>query len=125
MRIPITFKSEYNSAFYTATSSFSFFIFFNACLLVCIKPGSSHQLERCHFVFIILHLLVYPASNGYNSYMDRDTGSIGGFKNPFQPTRQLFYVTIAMDIVAIVLSFYITLDFCCRDFFLYTGIKGL
>ena len=24
-------------------------------------------------IFFILHVLVYPSSNGYNSYMDRDT----------------------------------------------------
>ncbi|HEY8688825.1 MAG TPA: UbiA family prenyltransferase [Chitinophagaceae bacterium] len=59
-------------------------------------------------IFIILHLLVYPASNGYNSYMDRDTGSIGGIKNPLQPTKQLFYVTVMMDVVSIALSFLIT-----------------
>lgn len=59
-------------------------------------------------VFIILHLLVYPASNGYNSYMDRDTSSIGGLKNPLQPTKQLFLCTVIMDITAIVLSFLVT-----------------
>jgi 1,4-dihydroxy-2-naphthoate octaprenyltransferase len=55
-------------------------------------------------VFGILHLLVYPASNGYNSYMDRDTGSIGGVSKPMQPTRQLFYVTVWMDAAAVLLS---------------------
>src|SRR5690349_10317008 len=55
-------------------------------------------------IFIILHLLVYPASNGYNSYMDRDTSSIGGIKNPLQPTRQLFYITVLFDITAVLLS---------------------
>jgi 1,4-dihydroxy-2-naphthoate polyprenyltransferase len=55
-------------------------------------------------IFIILHLLVYPASNGYNSYMDRDTGSIGGIKNPMEPTRQLFYVSMMMDAAGILLS---------------------
>ncbi|MGI8582813.1 MAG: UbiA family prenyltransferase [Chitinophagaceae bacterium] len=59
-------------------------------------------------VFIILHIMVYPASNGYNSYMDRDTGSIGGIKHPLQPTRELFYVTIMMDLLAIALGFLIT-----------------
>lgn len=59
-------------------------------------------------ILIILHVLVYPASNGYNSYMDRDTGSIGGIKNPLQPTRQLFYVTVFMDLLAVVLSFLIS-----------------
>jgi 1,4-dihydroxy-2-naphthoate octaprenyltransferase len=59
-------------------------------------------------IFIILHLLVYPASNGYNSYMDRDTGSIGGIKNPLQPTKQLFYVSVIMDVFSIAVSFFIT-----------------
>ncbi|MEO5781811.1 MAG: UbiA family prenyltransferase [Ginsengibacter sp.] len=59
-------------------------------------------------IFLILHVLVYPSSNGYNSYMDRDTGSIGGIKNPLQPTRQLFYVSVIMDVAAIALSFLIT-----------------
>lgn len=59
-------------------------------------------------VFCILHLLVYPASNGYNSYMDRDTESIGGIKNPKQPTKQLFYTTILLDITAIILSYFIS-----------------
>lgn len=59
-------------------------------------------------IFIILHILVYPASNGYNSFMDRDTGSIGGIRNPLQPTKQLFYITVIMDIVAIALSLLLT-----------------
>jgi 1,4-dihydroxy-2-naphthoate octaprenyltransferase len=61
--------------------------------------------------FIILHLLVYPASNGYNSYMDRDTTSIGGLEHPDQPTRQLFYVTLIMDLLAIAASFFISYIF--------------
>ena len=54
---------------------------------------------RALLVFLILHLLVYPASNGYNSYMDRDETAIGGLEKPMQPTRQLFYTTVFMDIV--------------------------
>lgn len=61
--------------------------------------------------FIILHLLVYPASNGYNSYMDRDTESIGGIKSPLQPTKQLFYVSLLMDITALLLSLLISVYF--------------
>lgn len=67
-------------------------------------------------VFIILHLLVYPASNGYNSYMDRDTSPIGGLENPMQPTKQLFYVTVIMDVAAIALSFLITWIFASGIF---------
>ncbi len=59
-------------------------------------------------VFLIIHGLVYPASNGYNSYMDRDESSIGGIKTPLQPTRQLFYITGVMDLLAISLSLLIS-----------------
>ena len=62
------------------------------------------QPAHAVLVFIILHLLVYPASNGYNSYMDRDTESIGGIKNPKQPTQQLFYITVLLDVLAVLLS---------------------
>jgi 1,4-dihydroxy-2-naphthoate polyprenyltransferase len=62
-------------------------------------------------IFIILHLLVYPASNGYNSYMDRDTGSIGGVKNPKLPTKQLFYVSVAFDAIALLASVFISMYF--------------
>src|ERR1700753_4258756 len=55
-------------------------------------------------IFIILHVLVYPASNDYNSYMDRDTTPIGGLANPLQPTRQLFWVTVIMDLSALALG---------------------
>ncbi len=59
-------------------------------------------------IFVILHLLVYPASNGYNSYMDRDTGPIGGLEKPPMPSRQLYYVTIVLDLAAIGLGFLIS-----------------
>jgi 4-hydroxybenzoate polyprenyltransferase len=54
--------------------------------------------------FLLIHALVYPASNGYNSYMDRDEGSIGGLEKPPMPTKMLFYLTLAMDFAAVLLS---------------------
>jgi 1,4-dihydroxy-2-naphthoate octaprenyltransferase len=36
--------------------------------------------------------------------MDRDEGSIGGVKNPLQPTRQLFWTSITMDVIAVLLG---------------------
>jgi len=66
---------------------------------------------RAILVFVILHLLVYPASNGYNSYMDRDESSIGGLKKPLQPTKELFYTTVVMDIIAILLGLLISIYF--------------
>jgi 1,4-dihydroxy-2-naphthoate octaprenyltransferase len=59
-------------------------------------------------IFFILHILVYPSSNGYNSFMDRDETPIGGVKAPLQPTRQLFYTSVIMDVSAIILSIFIS-----------------
>ena len=75
-------------------------------------------------IFIILHLLVYPASNGYNSFMDRDTSPIGGLKNPMQPNRQLFFVTIIFDVIAIVLSFFISPVFAVGILFYILASKA-
>jgi 1,4-dihydroxy-2-naphthoate octaprenyltransferase len=55
-------------------------------------------------IFIILHFLIYPASNGYNSYMDRDTESIGGLEKPPPPSQQLYLTTIVLDVLGILLS---------------------
>lgn len=43
--------------------------------------------------------------------MDRDTGSIGGIKNPLTPTKQLFWTSVFMDIMAVALSFIISIWF--------------
>ena len=88
---------------------FSFFLL-PVFLFACSQVKNFH-VGNAFLVFFILHLLVYPASNGYNSYMDRDTGPIGGIKNPLQPTRQLFYTTVLLDITAVLLSFLINVYF--------------
>src|SRR5678810_1244449 len=55
-------------------------------------------------IFFIIHFLIYPASNGYNSCMDRDTESIGGLEKPPPPSAQLFWVTVVLDLTGILLS---------------------
>jgi len=54
--------------------------------------------------FCIMHLLVYPSSNGYNSYIDKDEESIGGLEKPPIPTKKLYYLTLIMDVLATLLA---------------------
>lgn len=61
--------------------------------------------HRLLWVFIILHLLVYPASNGYNSYFDRDEKSIGLLKNPPPVNRSLYFISLLLDLLALILSY--------------------
>lgn len=65
-------------------------------------PGNDVWRETA--VALIWHLLVFPSSNGYNSYNDRDEGPIGALANPPRPTRQLLNVVNMLDGLALVLS---------------------
>ena len=86
---------------------------------------------RAALIFGLLHLLLYPASNGYNSYMDRDEASIGGIEKPMPPTKQLFWVSIGMDALGIALALCISLPFfvayscyiLCSRLYSYRGIR--
>jgi 1,4-dihydroxy-2-naphthoate polyprenyltransferase len=68
------------------------------------------NINRWHaiFIFVLLHFVIYPSSNGYNSYMDRDEESIGGVKNPLRPTKQLFWTSVILDITGVALSLVIS-----------------
>jgi len=88
---------------------FSFFLL--PVYLFALSRVAYTSWWRALLIFAILHLLVYPASNGYNSYMDRDQTSIGGIKNPMAPTLELYIVTLIMDTVAVILSFFISWPF--------------
>lgn len=81
---------------------FSFFLL--PVYLFALSFQSRINWPKAALIFFLLHFLLYPASNGYNSYMDRDEESIGGIANPMAPTRQLFGVTIVMDILGTAIS---------------------
>lgn len=57
---------------------------------------------RAVAVFVVLHLLAYPASNGYNSWFDRDEGSIGGLERPPQVTPELWRLVVLFDVLAVL-----------------------
>jgi 1,4-dihydroxy-2-naphthoate octaprenyltransferase len=93
---------------------FSFFLMpvYWFALSQVVRPNAGRAL----LIFIILHILIYPSSNGFNSYMDRDEGSIGGVKSPLQPTRQLIYVSLVMDGLALILGFFVSIYFVLAAF---------
>ncbi len=88
---------------------FSFFLMPVFWFAVSWVPHA--DISNAAIVFFILHILVYPSSNGYNSYMDRDTDSIGGIEHPMQPEKELFYITIFIDLAAVGISLLISVFF--------------
>ncbi len=85
-----------------------FAIFLSPLYFFALSQVPHIHVAKAILVFVILHFLVYPASNGYNSYMDRDTESIGGIEKPPPPSRQLYLTTIVLDITAILLGFLVS-----------------
>lgn len=83
---------------------FHFSLFLLPVFLFALSETEQVDWWKAGVLGLILHGLVYPASNGYNSYMDRDETPIGGLARPLQPTRQLWYITVAMDVMAVLLS---------------------
>jgi 1,4-dihydroxy-2-naphthoate polyprenyltransferase len=88
---------------------FSFFLMpvYWFALSQVVNPDAGRAL----LAFFIIHVLIYPSSNGYNSYMDRDESSIGGLKEPLLPTRQLLRATGIMDGLALILGLFISIYF--------------
>lgn len=84
--------------------------------MFAVSQARSFDWLKVMVVFGVLHLLVYPASNAYNSYMDQDEGSIGGLRNPPKAQRSLYYLTIAMDVSAILVSLLLDVFFAAGIF---------
>jgi 1,4-dihydroxy-2-naphthoate octaprenyltransferase len=84
---------------------FSFFLLPIFCF--AISQSSVINAANAIVVFIALHFFIYPGSNSYNSFMDRDKGSIGGLKNPPPVTKKLYYVSMIFDAVGLSMCFII------------------
>ena len=94
---------------------FSYFlmpVFFLASLLA---PG----IDWSNWIisFTVIHLLLYPASNAFNSFYDRDTSSIGCLKHPPAVENALLPVSLCLDLAAVLSGFLISWHFAVSVFF--------
>ena len=83
---------------------FPFSLLLMPVFILALSQEENSILANAVISFLIIHVLVYPASNGYNSYIDKDDSPVGGLEKPPQPTKQLFWITLIMDIVAVLFS---------------------
>lgn len=85
---------------------FSFFLL--PVFMFALSQAAAINGYHAAITFVILHVLVFPSGNGYNSYQDRDETSIGGLKHPPKATRNLYNVTLLFDGVAAGTAFFIS-----------------
>ncbi|MBI3218891.1 MAG: UbiA prenyltransferase family protein [Bacteroidetes bacterium] len=93
----------FSSIFLHLRIPFSFFLMPVYLFALAISPNFAES--RLIWSFIIIHLLLYPASNAYNSYFDKDENSIGGLKNPPPVNKGLYFTSLGFDLLAIVLGY--------------------
>jgi UbiA prenyltransferase family len=84
---------------------FSYFLLPVFLFSLAISPNVSEKALL--WTFIIVHVFLYPASNGYNSYFDKDEKSIGGLKNPPPVKKGLYYLSLLFDTIAIILGYFL------------------
>lgn len=93
---------------------FSFFLLPVFLFALAISPNINET--RIIIVFVALHFFLYPASNGYNSYFDKDEKSIGGLKHPPKVTHGLYYTSLLFDLIALALGLLISWQFAVMLF---------
>ncbi|TAH21151.1 MAG: ubiquinone biosynthesis protein UbiA [Cytophagales bacterium] len=82
---------------------FSFFLM--PVFLFALSISPTVDWWRAFFAFISLHIFVYPASNGFNSYYDKDEKSIGGIEKPLPVSKELLTASLIFDLIGINIGF--------------------
>lgn len=88
---------------------FSFYLM--PVFLFAISRVEDINFVHAFWAFIALHLFIYPASNGYNSYFDKDESPIGGLEKPPLPTKKLFWASSIFDAIGLLIAFWVDYRF--------------
>jgi 4-hydroxybenzoate polyprenyltransferase len=85
---------------------FPFSFFLMPIYWLALSQQTNPDFKKNILIFIVLHVFVYPASNAFNSYFDKDEDSIGGLKNPPKVDIKLWYTANFFDLIALILAFF-------------------
>lgn len=83
---------------------FGFSLYLLPVFLFALSQAPETNPVSALLVFFIWHFLVYPASNGYNSYFDKDTESIALLESPPEVDRSLYRLSLLLDTLALLFS---------------------
>ncbi len=92
---------------------FVFSLFLMPVYLFAYSQAPIIHIGYAFLAFLIWHLLAFPASNGYNSYFDKDEDSIGLLAKPPVVDISLYYFSLLLEIFAFLLGLIISWEFAC------------
>ncbi|XWW46513.1 UbiA prenyltransferase family protein [Fibrella sp. USSR17] len=81
------------------------------CLFAMTLPPGISNWGRAVWVLLIIHVLVYPAANTFNSYYDKDEGSVNGLESPPPVDRTLFWVSMGLEALSLLAAVFINTQF--------------
>lgn len=79
-----------------------FSVFLLPIFLFGIQASPSVEPWRGWLAFVVIHFLLYPASQAFNSWYDRDEGPIGGLSVPPPVHVSLAWAAWTLDALALV-----------------------
>ena len=96
-------------------SSFVHFRFLFSVFLLPVFLFALSQAPQVHafealLTFVIWHVLIYPASNGFNSYFDKDEGSIALVEKPPPVDKSLYVFSLILDFAGIILAYLVSVE---------------
>jgi 1,4-dihydroxy-2-naphthoate octaprenyltransferase len=93
-----------------------FSLFLLPVFMFALSQTDRYVIKDILIVFLSLHVFIYPASNGFNSYYDKDEKSIGGLKYPPKVTKELLYISLLFDLLGILIGFLVSIEFAIAVF---------
>lgn len=92
-------------------SRFLFSFFLLPVYVFALSQSTAVHPLKAIIVFVVWHLFIYPASNGYNSYFDKDEGSIALLEKPPATDKSLYVFSLVLDVAGILLGLLVSIEF--------------
>lgn len=88
-----------------------FSIFLLPVFLFALSQVPAVNTYKAWLTFFAWHFFVYPASNAFNSYFDKDQGSIALLEKPPPVDKSLYYFSLFLDGIAMLIAVFVSIEF--------------
>jgi 1,4-dihydroxy-2-naphthoate octaprenyltransferase len=79
---------------------------------------------KISIAFFVIHFFHNGASNAFNSYFDKDKGSIGGIENPPPVDQELYWISLLFDLLGVALAYFVNPYFAVMVFIIGLASKA-